>query len=662
MAVDKMKKLTIVADNEKEETIFQILQGLQAVEIQKVSEEVLAKLGGEETFQPETVSKLNIKNFENILGRIQDSLLVIERYAVHSNQKGHLKRSVYTLADLEEQYEPEKIEDYVETILSLKERLDRIADEREQLSTEENLLARWKNLVILPKDYEDMTYTELILGSLNLTNQADFLSEIKKLERVHWEEIYTSPHHGYYALMVLKNDKNAVQQIISKNGFQRYSYPYDVLPEQAYLETKEKVKELIAEEKKVKQDIGDCYEWKKSLYLAEEVVRAKIQREATKTGLARSQDFFVLQGWIPESEQEDLTEELNRRFADKDVYLLFEEPTAQEIKQVVPTKLKNHPVVEPFEMLTEMYSLPKYDEIDPTPIMMPFYLTFFGMMAADIGYGLLMFIATSLIRKFVVLPKGRDRFMKLFQILSLPIMAWGIIYGSFFGVEIYQYINTGSLPLPLLSTTTDVNQILILSVVFGFIQIMTGLLVNGIQLIKRKQYLSSVSESFAWQGLLVGIIVLASGMLFLDNQAFVITGSAVAILSALSIIVVPVIQSPSKLKGLAKGMYGLYGITGYIGDLVSYTRLMALGISGGSIAAAFNMIVGFMPPIAKFSIGIVLLIVLHGLNIFLSLLSAYVHGARLQYVEFFGKFYTGGGRAFNPLKTEEKYINIEKKK
>ena len=103
-------------------------------------------------------------------------------------------------------------------------------------------------------------------------------------------------------------------------------------------------------------------------------------------------------------------------------------------------------------------------------------------------------------------------------------------------------------------------------------------------------------------------------------------------------------------------------MTGYIGDLVSYTRLMALGISGGSIGAAFNMLVAFMPPAARFSVGILLIIALHALNMFLTLLSAYVHGARLQYVEFFGKFYTGGGRAFDPLKTAEKYVNINHKK
>ena len=161
---------------------------------------------------------------------------------------------------------------------------------------------------------------------------------------------------------------------------------------------------------------------------------------------------------------------------------------------------------------------------------------------------------------------------------------------------------------------------------------------------------------------MVGAIVGGLGKMLMDSQGLFFIGVGLAVLSALLIIVTPMLQSKSKLKGLAKGAYNLYGITSYIGDLVSYTQLMALGISGGSIAAAFNMLVGYMPPIARFSVGILLMLALHGLNIFLSLLSAYVHGARLQYVEFFGKFYEGGGRAFSPLKTEEKYVNIEQKK
>jgi V/A-type H+-transporting ATPase subunit I len=162
--------------------------------------------------------------------------------------------------------------------------------------------------------------------------------------------------------------------------------------------------------------------------------------------------------------------------------------------------------------------------------------------------------------------------------------------------------------------------------------------------------------------MMIGAVVAGLGKMILDSQALFKIGVGLAIASALLVVVTPMMQSKSKIKGLAKGAYDLYGISGYIGDLVSYTRLMALGISGGSIAAAFNMLVSYMPPVARFTVGILLMVALHGLNIFLSLLSAYVHGARLQYVEFFGKFYEGGGRAFRPLKTEEKYINIEKEK
>ena len=139
-------------------------------------------------------------------------------------------------------------------------------------------------------------------------------------------------------------------------------------------------------------------------------------------------------------------------------------------------------------------------------------------------------------------------------------------------------------------------------------------------------------------------------------------GSSISIIAAIGIVVVTVLTSDNKWGGLASGLYNLYGISGYVADIVSYTRLMALAVSGGSIASAFNMLVGFLPPVARFSAGIILIIALHGLNIFLSFLGAYVHGLRLQFVEFFGKFYEGGGRALKPFKTYEKYIDIKHQK
>lgn len=153
--------------------------------------------------------------------------------------------------------------------------------------------------------------------------------------------------------------------------------------------------------------------------------------------------------------------------------------------------------------------------------------------------------------------------------------------------------------------------------------------------------------------------MLVIGM-FVPGMGLLMTiGAGIAITNAIGIVIVSVVQAKS-LLGLGTGLYNLYNASGYVGDLVSFTRLMALGLSGASIGSAFNLIVGLFPPVGRFTIGVVLFILLHAINLFLSLLSGYVHGARLIFVEFFGKFYEGGGKPFTPLKSAEKYVKITK--
>ena len=360
----------------------------------------------------------------------------------------------------------------------------------------------------------------------------------------------------------------------------------------------------------------------------------------------------MIRAWVNEEDQELLMNQLQAEH-DQALFFSFESPTKEQIMEnKVPTKLRNNRFVSPFEILTGMYSVPKYEEIDPTPWMAPFYLVFFGMMVADLGYGFLTFIGTTLALKYLILPRGTEKFVRLFQILSISIMIWGGIYGSLFGV---------SLPFQLLVPTEDFMTIFVLSLVFGGIQIYTGLFLAAKEHIKKKDYLSAVSKGFSWQGILTGIFIAAAGSLFLDSPLLTTIGTYLALFCAFLVLLIPMIQSKSKVGGFFSGLYELYGVTGYIGDFVSYSRLMALGISGGSIAMAFNMLVATMPTAARYSVGILLLVALHALNIFLSMLGAYVHAARLQYVEFFGKFYEGGGRPFQTFKTAEKYINVDEK-
>ena len=225
-----------------------------------------------------------------------------------------------------------------------------------------------------------------------------------------------------------------------------------------------------------------------------------------------------------------------------------------------------------------------------------------------------------------------------------------MIYGNFFGFEF---------SFQLLSAQDDVNQILVLSVIFGYIQIMFGLALKFYILWKKKdQKLAAMFQAGSWIVFLISVVFVAAGMLLFPDTPLQTIGIVMIAASLLAVAIGGSLEGKTLAGKIGSGLYGLMDVTNYVGDLISYTRLMALGVAGGSIASAFNLIISYLPPAARFTVGILLFVALHGLNIFLSYLSAYVHGIRLQYLEYFGKFFTGGGRAFDPFKSNENYVEI----
>lgn len=662
MAVSKMEKVSIILEKTQLEHVLQTLQGLQAIEVRDLSQKSASNRWIETYFSDAFNEKQESKEEElhYLLIKIEEASLFIQRNSVNK-KKNTLRRQEISLKELEQTFDETQFLPLLEKILTLKKEWEALQEKKEALLKKENWLENWRYLDISPNEWLS-SETQLTLGIIREASRVDFIDMLREKTETHVEELFHHPTETYIGLLNLKTQQPLVEEILTQFHFMKVDYPYDHAPKKEQALVKEELAFLSAKEKELFTQINNNHSLIRELQWAEEVVLAHIEREKIKHQLLQAKHLTIVQGWIASEDKQPLTEFLSQELGKQAVYISFEAPTKEEITTEIPTKLNNHPLIRPFEMLTEMYSLPKYEEIDPTPWMAPFYFVFFGMMVADIGYGLVMLLGTLLFQKLQVLPRGTARFVKFFQILSIPTMLWGLVYSSFFGMALPTEVFGISLPFPLLSTTDDMETILILSVVFGFIQILVGLFIAGKEHIKKKEYLSAISNGFSWQGILIGLALVAIGGLLLKSQAVLLTGSIIAGLSALSILVIPIIQSPSKLKGAAKGAYNLYGVTGYIGDLVSYTRLMALGISGGSIASAFNLLVAFMPPVARFTIGILLILVLHALNLFLSLLGAYVHGARLQYVEYFGKFYSGGGRPFRPLKTAEKYMNIESKK
>ena len=242
--------------------------------------------------------------------------------------------------------------------------------------------------------------------------------------------------------------------------------------------------------------------------------------------------------------------------------------------------------------------------------------------------------------------------VKFFHYLSYPTIAFGAIYGAFFGDLFHDQIPR------LLDTSNDVMVILGLSVAFGAIQIVFALFVKAYVLIKLGKPKDALMDSGSWLLMLVSLGLLAAGVM-LKIPVCETIGKWGSILGAIAIVFTQGRSAASAGGKIGSGLYELYGVTSYVGDLVSYTRLMAIGLSGGSIAGAVNLIMGMVPgPVGTFLVGPLIFVIFQTVNLLLSLLSGYVHTLRLTYVEYFGKFYEGGGRAFKPFETKNQYINL----
>ena len=325
------------------------------------------------------------------------------------------------------------------------------------------------------------------------------------------------------------------------------------------------------------------------------------------------------------------------------------DPTEEDIPDV-PVRLKNNWLTRPLNMVTEMYSLPAYNNVDPNPLMAPFFILFYGIMMADMGYGILMFLAGMLISK-KYRPKGTmGHMMGLMQLCGVSTFLMGAITGGFFGdflTQVVKITTGGDFALPALFTPlNDTLMILVGAMALGLVQIITGMAVSFIRKLKAGQVLDAVFEEVTWWIVFVGIGLMAAGV------------TNLVLYAGLALIVIgPLVtgQGFGKIMGIFGSLYN--HVTGYFGDILSYARLMALMLAGSVIAQVFNTL-GAIP--GNIVIFLVISLAGNALNFALNLLGCYVHDLRLQCLEYFGKFYEDGGKPFRPLAMETKYVDITK--
>ena len=402
---------------------------------------------------------------------------------------------------------------------------------------------------------------------------------------------------------------------------------------------------LEKERQEIEQRIAGLGGKREALLEASDRAAIALRREEAKSRLVGTDKVFLLEGWLPA----DRCAALEKALEPFTCAIETREPTEDEYPQV-PVQLKNNKLTRPLNMVTEMYSLPAYGTLDPNPLMAPFFILFYGIMMADMGYGLLMMIASVIISK-KYRPKGTSS--ELFSLLGLcgiSTFIMGALTGGFFGdflTQLVAIVSPGTVfALPkLFDPLDDLTMILIGSMALGMVQIVTGMAISLIEKCKRKKFLDAFFEEITWWIVFIGIALLALGK-----------GAAVLYVGCALVLLGPIVQGKGwgKLTGVFGSLYN--HVTGYFGDILSYTRLMALMLAGSVIAQVFNMLAAMPGNVIAF---IIISMLGNAMNFGLNLLGCYVHDLRLQCLEFFNKFYVDGGKPFRPMTLDTEYVDLQ---
>ena len=402
---------------------------------------------------------------------------------------------------------------------------------------------------------------------------------------------------------------------------------------------------LEKERQEIEQRIAGLGGKREALLEASDRAAIALRREEAKSRLVGTDKVFLLEGWLPA----DRCAEIEKTLKPFTCAIETREPTEDEYPQV-PVQLKNNKLTRPLNMVTEMYSLPAYGTLDPNPLMAPFFILFYGIMMADMGYGLLMVIASVIISK-KYRPKGTSG--ELFSLLGLcgiSTFIMGALTGGFFGdflTQLVAIVSPGTVfALPkLFDPLDDLTMILIGSMALGLVQIITGMAISLIEKCKRKKFLDAFFEEITWWLVFLGIAL-----------AVLKKGTAVLYLGCALVLLGPIVQGKGwgKLTGVFGSLYN--HVTGYFGDILSYTRLMALMLAGSVIAQVFNMLAAMPGNVIAF---IIISMLGNAMNFGLNLLGCYVHDLRLQCLEFFNKFYVDGGKPFRPMTLDTEYVDLQ---
>jgi len=556
---------------------------------------------------------------------------------------------VVTVSELLDESTLGQYRQIAEQVISLDDRIRKLTADEAVKRTDLEALAPWVDLD-LPLDCAGTETTAVVLATLpasvNFGTAAAVLADAT--ERAELFQVTSEKSLSYVALVCYREDLEAAQSALRTLGYAPVNAGDYKGTAMDNVKAAEQALVDMAEEKvRCEAEIVALAEHRAQMKLRADTLATKVTRAEVVSRLMCTENVSILEGWVPAEQEGEFA-----ALADKyDCAWETADPTEEDYP-AVPVKLKNNKLTRSLNTVTEMYSLPAYNGVDANPWMTPFFIFFYGMMMADMGYGLLMILGCGLVLK---LKKPRNsHFFELFFWCGIATFIWGAITGGFFGDAPYQLVHMlnpdstwEGLP-SLFSPLNDALMVLIGSLVLGFIQVLTGMAVNMIKQIKRGEVMAALCGEGAWY------------LVFVLAGVAAVTGAIKPCIIA--IIVVLVLTQGYGKEGIFGKLVGIGGslynnLTGYFSDILSYSRLMALMLSGAVIAQVFNTLAALTGNIVLF---FVIAAVGNALNMGLNLLGCYVHDLRLQCLEFFGRFYEDGGKPFRPLAIQTQNVDIVK--
>lgn len=664
MAIVKMSKFHLLAFKENEERMLNKLQNFEYVHLLGKKEEdvevVLEEDGNlvQEVRVDETLEgsvsndMMNLTKVTAELEEVKSAIKILKPFDTRPKGLKGLKigNPDILFTELEGKFLDSNYKEHIKEVNEIRSRIDELKAKKAEINSE---IIETDNLSLLdesPMKIEKLSVVKAIIGSIPRKLDEKFHREINELDEVTFKKIGENKDEYFFLVAYLENEEEALKEIFRANSFSEYKAEYDEVPLERKSRLKKESAKIMEDISSEKSKLKELNVYLKDLEIAFEYLNNRQLKILARNDMRNTKYLVSVTGYIPMDKKGIFKEQL-REAMGEDFYI--ELTKADENDENVPVLLENNKVNSSFEGLTSMYGTPKYNEIDPTPFMAPFYLVFFGMMLADAGYGLLMLIGTAFALKFFNLSDKMRSSVRFFFYLSFPTILFGVLYGSYFSLD-YQGWR-------LLDPSKDFMKIMVISIIMGAVHMFLALGLKAFLYFRNRDYLGALYDVGFWYFALIGAIVfgLSKAMPQIPqvvSQVF----KWVMIVGMVGIILFTGRDAKTKGGRIASGLYNLYGISGWLGDFVSYSRLMALGLSGGFIGMAINMIAKMVAGKWYFlPLAIVIFAGGHLFNLFIGGLGAYVHTARLNYVEFFGKFFQGGGKKFKKFRTEEKYVNYK---